>query len=257
VTDRTVIFLHLPKAAGSTLNRVIAQQYSPEEIYKTSGKPPQVLASEIAGKKPRLIAGHQPFGLHALMAGPSTYITILREPAERMISHYHYARKLSRHEMHGEIAGGLSLRDAAHRMANLQTRYLADESVRGTGETAGREALESAKENLASHFAVAGVAECFEESLVLLQRRLGWRVRPVASSNVTRGKKSPHSEADLALIREVNALDRELYDWARARFEAEIAKEGKSFRSAVRWLRFRNRALHLRDSLMAKLKSKA
>lgn len=264
MTDRVVIFVHLPKAAGSTLNRVIGQHYTPAQIYKTAGKPTEVIAAELAGNATRpapvrLLAGHVAFGVHQALTEPSTYITVLRKPVERMVSHYDYARNLPQHHLHAEIAGGLTLRDAAQRMANLQTRYLADESVRGTAETAGRDALESAKENLARHFAVAGLSERFEETLMLLQRRLGWKIRAVSRSNVTRGrgKRSEPCAADRAFIHKINGLDRELHDWVRARFEEEVAKEGRGFRHAVRWLRFRNRTLHLRDSLIARARRKA
>jgi Galactose-3-O-sulfotransferase len=248
VTDRTVIFLHLPKAAGSTLNRVIARQYAPTEIYKTAGKPLQVVGSELAAEpRVRLIAGHIGFGVHSFLTRPFTYITVLRDPVERMLSHYHFARKLTTHPMHTEIAKGLSLSDAARRLANLQTRYLADESVRGTSETAGRDALESAKENVSRYFAVAGLAERFDETLVLLGRHLGWKIRPVTNSNVTRGlpKRQAHSDGELRAIREMNALDVELHDWARSRFEQEVVQGGTAFRAQVTWLRWRNRVLQL------------
>jgi hypothetical protein len=252
VTARTVIFLHLPKAAGSTLNRVIAQQYTPEAIYQVGGKAPELRARELAAgtappAKIRLVTGHLPFGVHREVHSDFTYITMLREPVERMISHYHYARKLAKHPLHADIVSGrLTLREAARQLANHQTRYLADQEVRATPETVGRDALESAKENLARHFAVAGLTERFEETLILLQRELGWKVRPVASSNVTRERpsRSACSEDDLAAIRAVNPLDLELYDWARSRFEAEIARAGATFRTRVAWLRLRNRALH-------------
>lgn len=246
MTDRTVIFLHLPKAAGSTLNRVIAQQYAPAEIYKTAGKPLPVIGSELVAElQVRLIAGHIGFGVHSFLTRPFTYITVLRDPVERMLSHYHFARKLTTHPLHAEIVNGLSLGAAARRLANLQTRYLADESVRGTSETAGRDALESAKENVSRHFAVAGLAERFEETLLLLGRNLGWKIRPVANSNVTRGrpKRRAHSDEELQSIREMNALDCELYDWVRSRFENEVTHAGMVFRARVAWLRLRNRAL--------------
>ncbi len=258
MTDRVVIFLHLPKAAGSTLNRVIAQQYPPEAIYKLGGKTPDVIAKELAeGTRPagmiRLVAGHVGFGIHTAVTEDFTYITMLRDPVERLLSHYHFARTLPTHPLHAEIASGrLTVRDVARQVANLQTRYLADAVVRGTAETAGAEALASAKKNLQRHFSVAGLAERFDESLILLQRRLGWKVRAVANSNVTRGRpmRTTHSDEDLAAIREANALDLELYEWARARFAAEVASAGLGFRTAVGWLRARQHALRFRPGFL-------
>ncbi len=258
MTDRVVIFLHLPKAAGSTLNRVIAQQYPPEAIYKPGTKPPEVVARELAEvtrppPRVRLLSGHVGFGIHTAITSEFTYITVLRDPVERLLSHFHFARTLPEHPLHDDIASGrLTLRDAARQLANLQTRYLADEALRGTAETAGADALASAKENLSRYFSVVGLAERFDETLILMQWNLGWKVRPVPNSNVTRGrpKRSAHSDDDLAAIRAANALDCELYDWARARFDAEVARAGLGFRAAVGWLRARNRALRFGSRLV-------
>jgi Galactose-3-O-sulfotransferase len=258
MTDRVVFFLHLPKAAGSTLNRVIAQQYPPAAIYKTAGKPPAVNAQELAAnlRTPggiRLVAGHFGFGLHGAVPGEFTYITMLRDPVERLLSHFHFARRLQTHPLHAEITSGrLTLPDVARRLANLQTRYLADEAVRGTAESAGAETLASAQENLRRHFSVVGLAERFNESLILLQRRLGWKVRAVANSNVTRGRpaRAAHGEEDLAAVRAANLLDIELYAAARARFAEEVDDAGLGFRIAVNWLGARQRVLRYRSDLL-------
>ncbi|HYR57873.1 MAG TPA: hypothetical protein VEO95_04560, partial [Chthoniobacteraceae bacterium] len=174
--------------------------------------------------------------------------------------HFHFARTLPEHPLHDDIASGrLTLRAAARQLANLQTRYLADEALRGTAESANAGTLASAKENLSRYFSVAGLAERFDETLILMQRNLGWKVRPVPNSNVTRSrpKRAAHSDDDLAAIRAANALDCELYDWARVRFDAEIARAGLGFRAGVGWLRARNRALQFGASLTAREKKRA
>lgn len=253
MTDPVVIFLHLPKAAGSTLNRVIAQQFPPSAIYRIAGTPSAEVARDLSkrtkeGGPIRVITGHATFGTHAAVAGPFTYITVLRDPVERLISHYHFARNLPSHPLHAEIvSGALPLAKLARRMANLQTRYLADRSVRGTAATASSETLASAKDNLARHFAVAGLVDRFDEMHVLLQRRLGWGLSVVANSNVARGRpaRETHSAADLEAICAANVLDLELCDWTRKRFDEEVAAEGLGFFTELAWLRARRFAGNL------------
>lgn len=256
MSHRVVIFLHLPKAAGSTLIRVLERQYPAGTIIKAGGMSPEAVRAALAASDgrggTRAITGHVPFGVHRLLATDFTYVTVLRDPVERAISHYHYARKLPSHPLHAEIARGLTLAEASRQNANSQTRYLADESVRGTAGTVDREALESAKANLARHFSVVGLAERFDETLVLLRRRLGWKIRAVPNSNVTRNRpaRSAHSDSELAAVRAANELDAELYAWVRERFDAEVAAAGPEFQSAVRVLRLRNRLLQFTSRLI-------
>ena len=241
MTDRIVIFLHIPKAAGSTLNRVIAQNYPPAAILKVGGKTDAALRDALTSEV-RLIAGHRRFGMHAQLSRPFTYITVLRDPVERVLSQYHFVKRLAEHPLHRAVASGeLSLRDYGRQTPDSQTRYLAGSNTDDAG------LLEQAQANLVTHFAVAGLTERFDETVVLLQRALGWRVRPFTNSNVSAGrpKSAGHSREDLDAIRECNRLDLALYDFARERFERQIAEQGAGFRAAVAWLRLKNRAAGL------------
>jgi hypothetical protein len=49
--------------------------------------------------------------------------------------------------------------------------------------------LDIAKRNLASHFAVIGITEEFDRSLILMKRRLAWRHPFYTSQNVSREPK--------------------------------------------------------------------
>jgi hypothetical protein len=134
----------------------------------------------------------------------------------------------------------------------MQTDYLAgpDREADGDGTPAAR--LARAKDYLSRHFAVAGVVERFDEALVLMQRRLGWKVRAFTNSNVGRDRpKKAVDEGERAAIRALNPLDQELYEWTAARFAEDVAREGASVQAAVNWLRLKNRVLGWREQLRA------
>ena len=105
---------------------------------------------------------------------------------------------------------------------NLQTRMIAGEEWIDPKRPADRAALQRAKENLQNHF-VVGLTEEFDESLRLMSERFGWKVGSYTKKNVTRRK--PRNDTldseTLGLLREANALDIELYQFARALFETQ------------------------------------
>ncbi|HVX30184.1 MAG TPA: hypothetical protein VHA53_06860, partial [Nitrolancea sp.] len=106
-----VIFLHAPKTGGTTLVRIIERQSAPGSVlnlYDSS------YGEELAAYPPeeieriRAIAGHFYFGVHRFIARPSVYITVLRDPVARVISHYHFVRCSPGHYLY-DAANELSL----------------------------------------------------------------------------------------------------------------------------------------------------
>jgi Galactose-3-O-sulfotransferase len=105
------------------------------------------------------------------------------------------------------------------------------------------ETLEAAKHNLEEHFAVAGIAERFEETLALLQRRLGWKVQPFTNASVNREHQpvDAASPEELEAIRHFSRLDLDLYAGVQERMNREIAAAGATFQRELAGLRRRNR----------------
>src|SRR5881628_840427 len=96
INDEAIIFLHLPKAAGSTLNRFIEWEYPLSQIYsvdpvfyRRSWAHLQRFSKERL-RKMRVFKGHMLFGLHAILPQPATYITVLREPVDRVLSAFYF-----------------------------------------------------------------------------------------------------------------------------------------------------------------------
>ena len=234
--NETVIFLHIPKTGGITLQHILQRCYRRDQVYsfKDPGRDSQIEAfKRLAPEKReayRLIQGHLSFGFHRHLSGNSTYITFLREPIARMLSFYYYAKSHPEHYLYSVLKDDhrdlkMLLKERipmTHEWFNLQTSMIAGDEWKNPERAADRAALERAKENLRNHFLV-GLTEEFDASLQLLSHRFGWHVKSYTRKNVTRGKP-PVETLDLetrTFLEEANALDTELYQFGRELFETQ------------------------------------
>jgi hypothetical protein len=190
------------------------------------------------------------FGLHAFLPHPSIYLSVLRKPLSRIASYYRYARSSQSMHLHKQVVErDLSLEefvcsDISHQLDNLQTRMLS-----GMGYSVGfgqctAEMLEAAKRNIEVHFVVTGLVERYDETLLLLKNRLGWKdilyYRVNTTDNNLRGAEI--TEAAAVCIQERNELDIALYEWVSARFAEDVAAQGPGFQRQLALYRLLNRA---------------
>ena len=192
----------------------------------------------------RGLAGHVTYGVHETFAQPGTYFTFLRHPVARMMSHYAYVKGNPRHFLHDEVVGrNMTLleyvsSDLSEELVNDQTRRIAGMSS-DADPTA--DDLATARRNLAAHFCVTGVTERFDESLLLLSQARDWRRPYYLARNVGESPAQALSSAEQAAIVASNALDLQLYDFARHRLDEAIAARGPKFAADLMRYRQRNR----------------
>jgi len=235
-----LVFVHIPKTAGTTLNAMLSQHCSRDQIFEIMMRGmslrlprrifiPKFLVSfsklrdlRAALKSPRRVAvlhGHLDLSIGRLLPADAEYITLLRNPVQRAISHYHHYRRQL-----GDPARELAMRSTLTEwvsecglveMDNGQTRRLAGEMSLPIGRVTG-ETLAKAKRNLADKFSVVGVTERFEEFQILVHRRLGWPYRRYPTQNA--GKAAPAwtlpGDDAVGTIEACNRFDLELYRFA-------------------------------------------
>ncbi len=95
-----VLFVHIPKTAGSTLRHLASRQDRPRSVFSTGVEEPlpESIARlqrmlEAQRRRLRLVQGNFGYGLHQLFPQAARYVTFLRGPIERAISFYHYVRE--------------------------------------------------------------------------------------------------------------------------------------------------------------------
>ena len=231
-----LIFTHIPKTAGSTITTLIDTLYRKEEIHRESLDP--AAGGPALDPRARILVGHHIYGQHRFTERPCRYFTILRDPVERVISVYFFILRKPDHFLYRQLASGeMSMLQLAQRERNVQTHYIS--GIPRTQE-ATEETLALAKKHLEERF-VCGLMERFDESLLLLQNAYGWNFQSYRTINVTKNRPARDNvpaEVRAAAV-ESTRLDQQLYDWARERFEREIAAQPADFPQRLERLRAR------------------
>jgi hypothetical protein len=234
-----VLFLHIPKAGGTTLGEFIFNQCRSDEdrddgflrsgvlflsygFFKEAEGVPAHVQSLLQRTHLRAVIGHFSFGLHQYLRQPSTYVTVLRDPVQRVVSLYHYLKLQDQMSLEDFV-----LKPTIKEVDNDQTRRIAgiDPAI---GECTA-DMLTVAKQNLRNSFSVVGVTDRFDETLAVLKQRMGW-AKDVASyprnvNPVQRGAYSLSREV-VDAIRSRNELDIELWSFASKLLDEALAEQG-------------------------------
>jgi hypothetical protein len=262
-------FVHIPKTAGGTVISMFAAAYSKSGVRDGGNylRSPQRTVKAVTNPRKqegRVLAGHVPYGVYREHLPRDTeYMTFLRDPVDRVLSHYyrHVLAKDPRVEKEIRRPGRGSDRPETKEdqelkfrllkealvdrrrpeLTNLSTRFLCGHDA--PLEELPASAVDDAKENL-SRFAFIGIQEHFEESLVLLQRMLGLGSIPYQDRHVSHAGSRPTVEelpdAQRELIIESNRMDVELYRFGLELFESTVADADAGFAADVEALRARN-----------------
>ena len=255
MATESVIFLHIQKTGGTTLHSIVSRQYPKSSVCTLNsanidtsireGMDKFKNRSEQERLHLRCLKGHMSFGLHEYMLGPATYFTFLRHPVDRIISLYYWVLTAPRNPLYSKVVStSMTLEEfvtsgISSELDNGQTRLLTGvkrvDSVYGH-EPISSDMLELVKQNIKNRFAVVGLIERFDESLVLLRRRFGWGNILYVKRRVARARPSlaEISSKTIELIKRHHELDIELYQFASQRFEAQIRQQGQSFQRELR-----------------------
>ena len=258
-------FIHVPRTGGGTVSSALSKNYSRLRGVGNFQRGPEKtrMAIERLGTDSgewKALGDHAPLGLYLrYLPADTRYMTILRDPVDRVLSHYHFharagERKLrttwremlerDREERGGEpitlddetdfsLEAGLARRVTIY--DNFMTRFLwGGETIFGELPA---DALDRAKENVGSFWFV-GIQERLDDSIVLLGRKLGIGLMPYYLRHVNQARPRLEETSDelRRLIAEHNQLDAELYRFARERFDSEspspeeLAADGEELR---------------------------
>jgi hypothetical protein len=248
--DGPIYLLHIPRTGGTTLRELIACRFPRERCFLGGARRRFVesMAAMPAEQREQLlfVSGHYDASVGKLLGTRPRIVTMLREPAARLRSHYEILKRVPEDRLHAEILAGMTFLEwldhplGGKAEEDRMTRQIAGmmdgagapgtPQGEGVGQGAGDGArplegvalLDRARDHLAD-FAFFGLREAYEDSLRLLAHTFGWP--PFGEPPCLNASGAPiltAGEREVVLAR--NPLDAELYRLAWRRFRGRIAR---------------------------------
>ncbi len=268
-----LVFIHIPKAGGSTLKEIILRQYPRGTAMWISYQRREMVDAFLAKSaeeraKLNCLMGHIPYGFHEELSPPVFLFTMLREPVSRFLSEYQYllgfdfkGAWLPPDSAMASLEAFLDYRIQTGAM-DVQTAmisgYFPGVGVQPPFDPLPEDALERAKANLRGHFGLVGVTERFDETMLLLKRRLGWSrgVHYARRNTTSRNSSSPSVDpALLERIRQHTLNDAALVAYANELLAQALAGQDASFTEELAALKRRNHRINLLPEPLKRIQS--
>ncbi|MGN6464592.1 MAG: sulfotransferase family 2 domain-containing protein [Rhizobiaceae bacterium] len=199
---RDLVFVHIPKTAGTSLRSALVAAFPEKRVLfdygeterltsneireiRYSGKNKPERLRELTGSTPIVLMGHFPARDYLDLFAYENFITFVREPIARVISDYkHFVRHFAFKESLVEFASQPALR-------NRQSAFLMDLNIDDIG--------------------FIGVAEEYDNSIVRLGDFLGREIRNVKSNQAPDDQIVAVSDEEIEIVRNLNLDDIMLY----------------------------------------------
>eukprot|EP01138_Halocafeteria_seosinensis_P014735 gb/GECG01015042.1/.p1 GENE.gb/GECG01015042.1/~~gb/GECG01015042.1/.p1 ORF type:complete len:401 (+),score=38.40 gb/GECG01015042.1/:1-1203(+) len=226
---KIMYFLHVHKAGGTTLCKLASQNG-----LRTAKKNCNVFVSHKVPCCGKTIAEQRKFAAtteYDLVAnekympdeldyGCFQYVTVLRDPRDRYVSHYLFARDV----FFGEKRMGKFADWVTHQPDNYLLRVICGESCKSIPRgQLNHTHLEFAKERL-ERFSAVLILENLDDGLAIMQRRFGWKTG--TAKPINRGKSPDKGELQQTARRkefsDLVTWDMELYAYGRYLSERQV-----------------------------------
>jgi len=232
-----LVFIHVPKAGGTTLNNILMKNYRfridsygenffpryyPDEFVSLVREP---IAEDT--RRPVYFTGHIDIDNDVFRYMPVRYVavTMLREPVQRIVSHYRFHSTLKRSPLSAEIGNGtLDVVDYFQRFRPtipMQYEIFAPRK-NGGGALAEAGRVHEALENIEGKVSHFGLQEQYDAFVVVLRELLGLPDVFSPALNKTPPDAAPVTDEQIDRLRDLMPDEIAFYDGAIRLYERRM-----------------------------------
>jgi hypothetical protein len=220
-----VLFDHLPKCGGITVNHYLISQYRKKRIYQIDSRNAHssLMAFKSLPEATRytydVTLGHFADELFDFVHPDTISMTIFREPVDRIISHFYYVKENSDHYLH-EIVTNNNMRLEEYvtsgisiELRNWYVQHFLGVSI-AEAENHPDQSVAEAYRFVKDRYHIIGFLDDLDTAMDNLREKAGYRKRfknSYLNRTANRPRKNEIDASVLNTIEQVNFLDVELY----------------------------------------------
>lgn len=220
-----VLFDHLPKCGGVTVNHYLISQYRKKKIYQIYGRNPHSSVMEFKSLPEAtrfsydVVLGHFADELFDFVHPDKISITIFRDPVDRILSHYYYVKENTDHYLHDIVtSNNMRLEEyvtsgISEELRNWYVTHFLGVSI-AEAENHPDQSVAEAYRIVKDRYHIVGFLDDLDTAMNNLRKKVGYRKRfhnSYLNKTANRPRKNEIDESVLNTIKQVNFLDVELY----------------------------------------------
>ncbi len=231
IKPRPIIFDHIHKCGGTTVNTFFRNYYPSRLTFGTSVTIANVNKFKKYSKKKRnhykLVTGHLANLLVDYVRQDAIAVIVFREPIDRIVSHYYYVKRRKAHDLHKQVLNNtVSLKDYCSKIDNEELGNFYVKRYSGLNkeeiENFPENAIKLAFDNIINKYDHVGfqdkIPEFMDKLIETVNIPKGSYKDKVINNTFNRVSIEDMDVETINAIREYNSLDIELYDKLRERF---------------------------------------